>query len=71
MHRLKRTFWSRPDNARLEIEDVIGIDATHAIPCSAKTGLGIAEAEMPRSETSKVKRFELEARLRGDSSSAT
>ena len=32
-----------PDNARLEIEDVIGIDATHAIPCSAKTGLGIEE----------------------------
>ena len=32
-----------PDNARLEIEDVIGIDATHAIPCSAKTGMGIEE----------------------------
>ena len=32
-----------PDNARLEIEDVIGIDATDAIPCSAKTGLGIEE----------------------------
>ena len=32
-----------PDNARVEIEDVIGIDATHAIPCSAKTGLGIDE----------------------------
>ena len=32
-----------PDNARLEIEDVIGLDATHAIPCSAKTGLGIEE----------------------------
>ena len=32
-----------PDNARLEIEDVIGIDATDAIPCSAKTGLGIDE----------------------------
>jgi len=30
-----------PDNARQEIEDVIGIDATDAIPCSAKTGLGI------------------------------
>ena len=30
-----------PDNARTEIEDVIGIDATEAIPCSAKTGLGI------------------------------
>ncbi|HEX5393619.1 MAG TPA: translation elongation factor 4, partial [Rhodocyclaceae bacterium] len=30
-----------PDNARQEIEDVIGIDATEAIPCSAKTGLGV------------------------------
>ncbi|EGJ09872.1 translation elongation factor 4 [Rubrivivax benzoatilyticus] len=30
-----------PDNAKAEIEDVIGIDATDAIPCSAKTGLGI------------------------------
>ena len=30
-----------PDNAKAEIEDVIGIDAGHAIPCSAKTGLGI------------------------------
>ena len=32
-----------PDNARREIEDVIGIDATEAIVCSAKTGLGIDE----------------------------
>jgi GTP-binding protein LepA len=31
------------DNARSEIEDVIGIDATDAIPCSAKTGIGIDE----------------------------
>jgi GTP-binding protein LepA len=31
------------DNARTEIEDVIGIDATEAIPCSAKTGVGINE----------------------------
>ncbi len=30
-----------PDNARQEIEEVIGIDATDAVPCSAKTGLGI------------------------------
>ncbi len=30
-----------PDRARAEIEDVIGIDAEHAIPCSAKTGEGI------------------------------
>ncbi len=30
-----------PENAKLEIEDVIGIDASHAIPCSAKTGTGI------------------------------
>jgi GTP-binding protein LepA len=32
-----------PDNAKTEIEDVIGIDATDAIPCSAKTGMGIEE----------------------------
>ena len=32
-----------PENARLEIEDVIGIDAADAIPCSAKTGMGIEE----------------------------
>jgi GTP-binding protein LepA len=32
-----------PDNARAEIEDVIGIDASHAIPCSAKTGMGIED----------------------------
>ena len=30
-----------PENARSEIEDVIGIDATDAIQCSAKTGVGI------------------------------
>ncbi|WP_374605318.1 translation elongation factor 4 [Niveibacterium sp.] len=32
-----------PDTARQEVEDVIGIDATEAIPCSAKTGMGIDE----------------------------
>lgn len=32
-----------PENAKSEIEDVIGIDASDAIPCSAKTGLGIEE----------------------------
>ena len=30
-----------PETAKEEIEDVIGIDATEAIPCSAKTGMGI------------------------------
>lgn len=30
-----------PDNAKAEIEDVIGIDADDAIPCSAKSGMGI------------------------------
>ncbi len=30
-----------PESAKAEIEDVIGIDATDAIPCSAKTGEGI------------------------------
>jgi len=32
-----------PENAKAEVEDVIGIDATDAIPCSAKTGMGIDE----------------------------
>ncbi len=32
-----------PDNAKTEIEDVIGIDASEAIPCSAKTGMGVEE----------------------------
>jgi GTP-binding protein LepA len=32
-----------PERAKEEIEDVIGIDAAHAIPCSAKTGEGIDE----------------------------
>ncbi|MDO9148843.1 MAG: translation elongation factor 4 [Hydrogenophaga sp.] len=32
-----------PENAKAEIEDVIGIDATDAIPCSAKTGMGVEE----------------------------
>ena len=32
-----------PDNARAEIEDVIGIDATDAIPCSAKSGMGVQD----------------------------
>ncbi|MBL8320014.1 MAG: elongation factor 4 [Burkholderiaceae bacterium] len=30
-----------PETAKTEIEDVIGIDASQAIPCSAKTGMGI------------------------------
>jgi len=32
-----------PENAKIEIEDVIGIDADDAIPCSAKTGMGIED----------------------------
>ena len=32
-----------PDNARQEIEDVIGIDATQAVLASAKTGLGVED----------------------------
>ena len=32
-----------PEVARQEIEDVIGIDASHAPQCSAKTGLGIED----------------------------
>src|ERR1700710_1975317 len=32
-----------PENAKFEIEDVIGIDAEHAILCSAKTGEGVED----------------------------
>lgn len=32
---------ANPDAAKEEIEDVIGIDATDAVECSAKTGIGI------------------------------
>ena len=32
-----------PENARQEIEDVIGIDASHAILASAKSGLGVED----------------------------
>ena len=32
-----------PDNARQEIEDVIGIDASHAVLASAKTGFGVED----------------------------
>src|SRR5258706_5782794 len=53
-----------PETAKAEIEDVIGIDAEHAIPCSAKTGEGIDDileaviARMP------APRGKLEAPLR-------
>ncbi|MCK0505656.1 translation elongation factor 4 [Aromatoleum anaerobium] len=32
-----------PESARKEIEDVIGVDASEAVLCSAKTGLGIKD----------------------------
>ena len=32
-----------PENAKQEIEDVIGIDASGAVPCSAKTGMGVED----------------------------
>ena len=32
-----------PDNAKKEIEDVIGLDASDATTCSAKTGLGVED----------------------------
>ena len=32
-----------PDNAASEIEEVIGIDASEAVHCSAKTGLGVED----------------------------
>ncbi|WP_420329337.1 translation elongation factor 4 [Nitrincola nitratireducens] len=34
---------AEPDRVKIEIEEVIGIDATHAIPCSAKSGMGVED----------------------------
>ncbi|QID17769.1 elongation factor 4 [Nitrogeniibacter mangrovi] len=34
---------ANPEQARAEIEDVIGVDATDAVMCSAKTGLGVED----------------------------
>ncbi len=34
---------ANPEGTRQEVEDVIGIDATDAIPCSAKTGMGVED----------------------------
>jgi GTP-binding protein LepA len=32
-----------PERAKEEVEDVIGVDASDAIPCSAKTGMGVED----------------------------
>lgn len=34
---------AEPDRVKEEIEDIIGIDATDAVPCSAKTGMGVED----------------------------
>jgi GTP-binding protein LepA len=34
---------AEPERVMQEIEDIIGIDATHAVPCSAKSGLGVED----------------------------
>jgi len=34
---------AEPDRVKQEIEDIIGIDATEAVPCSAKSGMGVQE----------------------------
>lgn len=34
---------AEPDRVKVEIEDIIGIDAHDAVPCSAKSGLGVDE----------------------------
>jgi GTP-binding protein LepA len=33
-----------PEKVQIEIEEIIGIDATHAVPVSAKSGMGIEDA---------------------------
>ncbi|MCK9503062.1 MAG: translation elongation factor 4 [Porticoccaceae bacterium] len=34
---------AEPERVKTEIEDIIGLDATHAVQCSAKSGVGIPE----------------------------
>jgi len=34
---------AEPERVRQQIEDVIGIDASEAVMCSAKTGIGIED----------------------------
>ncbi|MDP1165838.1 GTP-binding protein, partial [Klebsiella pneumoniae] len=34
---------AEPDRVRAQIEDVIGIDASDAVMCSAKSGIGIED----------------------------
>ena len=34
---------AEPDRVRKEIEEIIGIDATGAVPCSAKSGMGVVD----------------------------
>ena len=34
---------AEPERVKVEIEEIIGIDATDAVPCSAKSGMGIEE----------------------------
>ena len=34
---------AEPDRVKQEIEDIIGIDAGNAVPCSAKSGMGVNE----------------------------
>src|SRR5690606_25954670 len=34
---------AEPERVKTEIEDIIGLDATHAVQCSAKSGFGISE----------------------------
>jgi len=34
---------AEPERVKEEIEDIIGIDATDAVPCSAKTGMGVED----------------------------
>ncbi|MBN8504234.1 MAG: elongation factor 4 [Burkholderiales bacterium] len=53
-----------PDNAKAEIEDVIGIDASAAIPCSAKSGMGIDDILEAVIERMPPPRGQVEAPLR-------
>lgn len=55
-----------PDRAAQEIEDIVGIDATDAVRCSAKTGVGVPEVLGARCATSRRRRAIRMRRCRHD-----
>src|SRR5437764_8573241 len=55
---------AEPERVRQQIEDVIGLDASHAIPISAKTGIGIGDVPEAVVDRLPAPKGDAEARLK-------